>query len=172
MKYPEIKCPYCRIGFGGIKVSIEKVKPIFFASRATKKKMKEGEKTSFQHLDIMWSYDSGLIKDCIHPETLKENLVSYDANQNPVFNEEFTNKLKELRHDFEHNPIDINKDTFEFGAYYIAFVECMNYGYVDGDDEEYDREGMTMERLKELYENGTNLKDALKSFLKKSEGLC
>jgi len=169
MKHSEIKCPYCRIGFGGIKVSVEKTKEKWFQSRATKRKIKEGAKTSFQHLDIMWSYEAGMIRDCKHPEYLKENLISVDDHQNPVFNEEFTNKLKELRKEFENNPVDINKDNFDFDGYYIAFVECMNYGNVEGDDEEYNREEMTGEKLKELYESGTNLKDALRSFIKKTE---
>lgn len=169
MKHPEIKCPYCRIGFGGIKVSVEKPKTKWFMSRAAKRKLKEGAKMSFQHLDIMWSYEAGLIRDCKHPEHLKANLISVDDHQNPIFNEEFSSKLKELRSDFENNPIDINKDSFDFDGYYIAFIECMNYGNLDGDNEEYDREQMTGERLKELYENGTNLKDALRSFIKPSK---
>ena len=50
-----------------------------------------------------------------------------------------------------------------------TFVECMNYGYVDGDDEDYDRENMSNEKLKEMYDKGVNLKDALRSFIVKVE---
>jgi hypothetical protein len=50
----------------------------------------------------------------------------------------------------------------------IAFVECMNYGYVDGEDEEYDRENMTMPKIQQLWENGHNLNESLKAFIKKN----
>jgi hypothetical protein len=50
----------------------------------------------------------------------------------------------------------------------IAFVECMNYGYVDGEDEEYDRENITMPKIQQLWENGHNLNESLKAFIIKN----
>lgn len=168
MKHSEITCPFCRMGFGGIKVNVVKPETKWFMSRAQKRKAKEGIKTTFQHLDLFWSYESGLIKDCLQNEHMKANLLSVDDCGNPTFNEEFSNKLKELQEDFMNDPSYFVNDTCSFDVYYIAFVNCMNWGNLEEDDEEYDRNDMTGERLKELYENGTNLKDALRSFVVKS----
>jgi hypothetical protein len=153
MKHSEITCPFCRIGFGGIKASTPKEKP----------------KTTFEHLDLFWSYEAGLIKTCKDQDTLLKHLVSVDDRGNPTFDEEFTKKLAELKEDFMNDPSYITNDVFDYDAYYVAFVDAMNYGNIEGEDEEFDREHMTGARLKELYDGGTNLKDALRSFIKKTE---
>lgn len=144
MIHPEIKCPYCRIQFGSVKIN---------------------EDNSVEHLDIVWSSDTGLIKKCEQPELVTSNLKSVDEYGNPTFTDEFQNKLTELREKFENNPDDITKENFDFDSYMIAFVECMNYGYVNSDDEDYDRENITIEKLKQMWEDGMTLKDSLKSFI-------
>lgn len=144
--HPEITCPHCRTGFGGHKMSKDKM----------------------IHLDILWSSEYGLQRDC-RQDNISEYIVSVDDRGNPTFTPEFESKLKELKEKFETNPDDIDRDSYSFDDYFISFVECMNYGYVDEDDEEYDRDKMSKEKLKELYENGTNLKDALRSFIIKVE---
>jgi len=149
--HPEITCPYCRTGFGGHKSWKEK----------------DGSQ-KMVHLDVMWSYESGLQTSC-RQDNIYDHVSEMDDNGNPTFTEEFQKKLKELRDKFETNPDDIDKDTYEFGDYHISFVECMNYGYVEGDEEDYDRENMSGEKLKEMYDNGVNLKDALRSFIIKVE---
>src|SRR3989344_9188406 len=120
--HPEITCPYCRIGFGAIKIT--------------------KEDTISQHIDIFWSRDAGLSRICKNVDLLKENLIESDGCQNPKFNEEFTIKLKELRQKFETNPDDISKENFEFCDYRISFVECMNWGDIDDEDENYDRDSI------------------------------
>lgn len=180
MKHTEIKCPYCRIGFGGIKVTPvttvigksekEIDKKTFFGLSKKKVLVSEditSESNEFYHLDICWSSDAGLIKTCENQELLQANLISIDYNGNPIFNESFTHKLDELKHGFVTNPIDISKENFTEEAYIIAFRECMEYGEVDLDDEEYDRSILTIEKVKELYDAGSNLKDALKYFIVK-----
>lgn len=147
MIHPEIKCPYCRIQFGSVKIN---------------------EDNSVEHLDIVWSSDAGLIKKCEQPELVTLNLKSVDEYGNPTFTDEFQSKLTELREKFENNPDDITKENFDFDSYMIAFVECMNYGYVNSDDEDYDRENITIEKLKQIWEMGYNLTEALKSFIVKT----
>jgi hypothetical protein len=144
--HPEITCPHCRTGFGGHKMLKDKM----------------------IHIDILWSRESGLQRDC-QQESIKEHIVEIDDRGNPTFTNEFAAKLKELKEKFETNPDDIDKDTCDFDDYFISFVECMNYGYVDQDGEDYDRESMSREKLEEIYNNGTNLKDALRSFIVKVE---
>lgn len=146
MIHPEIKCPYCRIQFGSVKINEDDV----------------------EHLDILWSSDAGLIKKCEQPELVTSNLKSVDEHGNPTYTDEFQNKLTELRDKFENNPDDITKENFDFESYMIAFVECMNYGYVDGEDEDYDRDNITKEKLKQIWEMGYNLTEALKSFIIKA----
>ncbi len=140
--HPEITCPHCRTGFGG------------------HKEFKEG----MVHLDVIWSYESAMQRKCSQSD-INEHVDEMDDNGNPTFTEEFQKKLKELREKFETNPDDIDNKNYSFDDYYISFVECMNYGYVEGDDEDYDRESMSGEKLKEMYDNGVNLKDALRSFI-------
>jgi len=149
--HPEITCPHCRTGFGGHKSWKEK----------------DGSQ-KMVHLDIMWCYESGLQQDC-QQENIYDNVDNIDGNGNPEFTEDFQKKLKELREKFETNPDDIDKGTCEFGDYHISFVECMNWGELDEEDEDYDRESMSGEKLKEMYDNGVNLKDALRSFIIKVE---
>lgn len=143
--YPEIKCPYCRIQFGHYKI---------------------GDKV--EHVDMLWTSAAGLIKECQNPELVKSNLESVDKNGNPKFNEDFQKKASELRNKFETCPDDITKENFNADDYMIAFVECMNYGYVDGEDEEYDRENITIPKIQQLWENGHNLNESLKAFIKKN----
>lgn len=143
--HKEITCPYCRIGFGGYKVNNDVI----------------------THLDLFWSYESGLTKDCLQQEN-KQFITFIDDRGNPTFTEEFQSKLDELTNKFNTNPDDIDKTSFTYEAYFIAFIQCMNYGYVEGDDEEYDRTNMTGDKIKSLYESGVNLKDCLKSFIIKS----
>lgn len=147
MLHEDITCPYCRIQFGGYKIFQNKL----------------------IHLDILWSYDSGLQRDCEQEDYIKSNIESIDDKGNPKFNDDFKNKLLELRNKFETNPDDITKDNFSFDAFFISFVDCMNYGLVDNPDEneEYNRENMTDEKLEKLYNDGVNLKDALRSFIVK-----
>jgi hypothetical protein len=45
----------------------------------------------------------------------------------------------------------------------------MNYGYVEGEDEDYDRENMTMPKIQQMWENGYNLNEALKAFIIKND---
>ena len=143
--YPEIKCPYCRIQFGHYKI---------------------GDKV--EHVDMLWTSAAGLIKECQNPELVKSNLESVDKYGNPKFNEDFQKKANELRNKFETCPDDITKENFNADDYMIAFVECMNYGYVDGEDEEYDRDNITMPKIQQLWENGHNLNESLKAFIKKN----
>lgn len=147
MIHPEIKCPYCRIQFGSVKINKD---------------------NSVEHLDTFWSSDAGLIKKCEQPELVTSNLKSIDEYGNPTFTDEFQNKLTELSEKFENNPDDITKENFDFDSYMIAFNECMNYGYVNSDDEDYDRENITIEKLKQLWEMGYNLNEALKAFIVKT----
>jgi|LakMenEpi03Aug12_release.lakeMendotaPanAssembly.Ray.scaffolds.fasta_scaffold478702_2 hypothetical protein len=147
MIHPEIKCPYCRIQFGSVKIN---------------------EDNSVEHLDTFWSSDAGLIKKCEQPELVTSNLKSIDEYGNPTFTDEFQNNLTELSEKFENNPDDITKENFDFDSYMIAFNECMNYGYVNSDDEDYDRENITIEKLKQLWEMGYNLNEALKAFIVKT----
>lgn len=144
--HQEITCPHCRTGFGGHKV------------------WKKDGKEKMVHLDIMWCYEYALERDC-QQENIMDFVVEIDDNGNPKFTDEYQIKFKELRNKFENNPDDISKDTCDFGDYQISFVECMNWGELDGDDENYDRESMSGEKLKEMYDNGVNLKDALRSFI-------
>ncbi len=141
--HPEITCPYCRIGFGGHKKSRE---------------------DKIVHLDVMWCYEYALQRDC-QQKNINELISEVDDHGNPKFTEEYSIKFKELREKFERNPDDISKDTCSFDEYYISFVECMNWGELDSEEEEYDREKISGEKLKELYDSGINLEDALKSFL-------
>jgi hypothetical protein len=45
----------------------------------------------------------------------------------------------------------------------------MNYGYVEGEYEDYDRENMTKPKIQQLWENGHNLNEALKAFIIKND---
>lgn len=146
-QYPEITCPYCRIQFGNYKINEKDV----------------------EHLDIIWSSESGLVRKCKQPELVLENIESVDEFSNPVFKSEFQKKIEDLRQKFENEPNDITNENFDYESYEIAFLECMNYGNIGNDNEEYDREKMSREVLKEIWQKGTNLKDALKSFLIKVE---
>jgi hypothetical protein len=146
MIHQEIKCPYCRIQFGHYKIGKE-----------------------VEHVDMLWTSEAGLIKTCQDSELVRANITSLDKNGNPKFNDDFQKKLNELRSKFETCPDDITKETFNADDYMIAFVECMNYGYVDGEDEDYDRENMTMPKIQQMWENGHNLNEALKAFIKKND---
>jgi len=141
--HPEITCPHCRTGFGG---------------------HKDFGKEGIVHLDIAWSYESALTLKC-QQEDIKEHIAKMDDNGNPTFEKEFDKKLKELREKFETNPDDIDKNTYEYNDYYYSFVECINWGEIEEEDEEFDRESMTGEKLEEMYNNGVNLKDAVRSFI-------
>lgn len=145
MIHQEIKCPYCRIQFGYYKIGKE-----------------------VDHVDMLWTSEAGLIKTCQDPELIRANIASSDEYGNPKFNDDFQKKLNELRNKFETCPDDITKETFNADDYMIAFVECMNYGYVEGEDEDYDRENMTKPKIQQLWENGHNLNEALKAFIKKN----
>ena len=175
--HPEITCPYCRIGFGAHKVSFKKVeakteekKTGFFKSIFVRKEnnAKEREIAGIIHLDPMWSADAGLMRDCTQVDFLKQFIESVDDHENPKFTADFKLKLNQLRTKFETNPDDISKENFSDSDYYIAFYECLNYGCVENEDEEeYDREQMKGGAIKKLYEDGVNLNDALRSFIRK-----
>lgn len=143
--YPEIKCPYCRTQFGSYKI---------------------GDKV--QHLDILWTSEAGLVKDCQDPEFVKANIESTDKYGNPKFNEDFQKKVTQLRDKFDTCPDDITKEDFEFDDYMTVFVECMNYGYIEGEDEKYDRDNITIPKLKQLWESGYSLNESLRSFIIKN----
>jgi|688.fasta_scaffold06365_17 hypothetical protein len=117
---------------------------------------------------MLWTSEAGLIKTCQDPELVRANIANLDEYGNPKFNDDFQKKLNELRNKFETCPDDITKETFNVDDYMIAFVECMNYGYVDGEDEDYDRENMTKPKIQQIWENGHNLNEALKAFIKKN----
>jgi len=144
--HQEITCPYCRIQFGNYKI---------------------GQDNKVEHLDVLWTSEAGLIRKCQQPEMVLANMESVDEYGNPKFTESFQTKLTELRNKFEYNPDDISKENVSFDDYMIAFVECMNYGYVEGEDEDYDREDMTKPKIQQMWENGYNLNEALKAFIKK-----
>lgn len=143
--YPEIKCPYCRTQFGSYKIN-DKV----------------------QHIDILWTSEAGLVKDCQDPDFVKANIESIDEYGNPKFNDDFQKKVTELRDKFETCPDDITKEDFKFEDYMTVFVECMNYGSVEGEDEDYDRDNMSKEKLKELWEKGLSLNESLRTFIIKN----
>jgi hypothetical protein len=163
--YQEITCPYCRIGFGAIKIFDKREKKSFLQKVGLSN---PSITRTVEHLDILWTNESGLIKTCTQSDYVLSQLLSVDDSGNPTFKDDFQNKLNELREKFETNPDDISKETVSIGDFMISFVECMNYGSVEGEDEEYDREIIKQENFKELYESGINLKDALKKFIIKS----
>jgi hypothetical protein len=144
----EITCPYCRIQFGNYKISKE---------------------NKVEHIDIFWSSECGLIRECQQSEIVLANMESVDEYGNPKFTESFQTKLTELRNKFENKPDDISKENTTFDDYMVAFIECMNYGYVDGDDEEYDKEDITKPKIQQIYEDGVNLYEALRIFIKESK---
>ena len=128
---------------------------------------KISKENKVEHLDIIWSSESGLVRECQQPEMVLANMESVDEYGNPTFTESFQKKLSELRNKFENNPDDISKENTSFDDYMVAFVECMNYGYVDVDDEDYDREDMTKPKIQQMWENGYNLYESLRAFIKK-----
>jgi hypothetical protein len=127
---------------------------------------KISKENKVEHLDIIWSSESGLVRECQQPEMVLANMESVDEYGNPTFAESFQKKLSELRNKFENNPDDISKENVSFDDYIIAFVECMNYGYVEGEDGNYDREDMTKPKIQQMWENGYNLYEALRAFIK------
>ena len=52
---------------------------------------------------------------------------SIDDNGNPTFNESFSHKLEELKHNFVTNPIDITKENFTEEEYIIAENYLLTY---------------------------------------------
>jgi len=133
--HDEIKCPFCRAGFGALKIS----------------------NMAVNHIDIFWSYESGLTLDCADPGTILRNLLSIDENQNPIFNIEFGNKMTDLRDKFLSDPSDIDNTNTSIEDFKILFKECSSYGdVIDGL-----RDGIKWSDVDELYHAGVNLKDVL-----------
>lgn len=141
MKYPEITCPYCRIGFGG----------------GTPKVLHDG----IVHLDIAFSQESGMSIMCEQQDYVRSQIVSIDSYQNPIFTPVYAIKLKVLQEEFLSDPSYISKDTFDSKAYFYAFLEGYNYGEICPDDKEF--RPVTGKEVQNFYESGTNLYDALKS---------
>jgi len=143
--HKEIICPYCRIGFGAIKVDQNKI---------------------YSHLDLFWSREAGLVRNCENNELLKLHTLIIDENGNPKFDEEFENIMQTLRKKFIINPDDITKNLYDLDSYFIAFVECLNYGELieDEENEKFDRESMTNEKIEDFYNKGISIKEALLSF--------
>jgi len=163
--HSEITCPYCRVGFGGVKVKSEKPKLKWFMSRAAKRKAREGIKMEFQHLDIFWSFESGLIVDCKNAELLKVNLDGVDERGNPKFKPEFEEKLKQLKEKYDSKPDDIRQDTCEWNDFHILFANALNWGMIDGDDEEFDRESIKWEDVEIMYKENKSLYDILRHYI-------
>jgi len=160
--HPEITCPFCRVGFGGLKVS--QIKP-------TKKwyelfkVLPEPEVKSIIHLDIFWSREAGMHVDCKNIDLLKTKIDKIDENGNPIFQEEFQLKLKELVNKYSYYPDDLSKDTCEWRDFQITFSYLMNWGMIDGDYEEYNRESMKWEDIKIMYDEGKSVYEALRHYV-------
>ena len=131
-----------------------------------KKKSVEDAK-ELVHMDLFWSSDAGLHRTCTQPEYIQSQAISWTDGK-PVFNDEFSAKIKKLRDDFESKPVDISKENFDWEAFFIAFSDCMNWGYVAEDDEEYVSD-ITKDKVKNLYDNGLNLHECLRNFIVKSQ---
>ena len=147
-KHPEITCPYCRVGFGTLKST---------------------SKDKFQHLDLFWSYESGLIVDCENNDVLALNLEKMDDKGNPKFKTEFEEKLKELQEENSKKPDDICKDTCSWDSFQTLFVNAINWGSIDEEDEEYDRESMKWEDIELMYNENKNLYEILRHYIVKAK---
>lgn len=164
--FSEITCPYCRIGFPPIKISDEYgIKKGNWKTLWKSKKIITGKKV--EHLDLFHSYEAGLILDCKQSEYILGNIESIDSNGNPTFKQDFQDKINILKEKFYNNPSDIDKDNINFYDFCLAFKECMNYGNIEGEDESYS--DITVDAVKKLYDQGLNLKECLKSFIKKEQ---
>ena len=165
--HPEIDCPYCRVGFGVIKANLTKPDLKWFMSKSKKKKLISDakEKATFQHLDLFWSYESGLITDCKNADVLIKNIDSIDDNGNVKFTSEFEQKLKELKEKYDIKPDDITKETCDWKSFNTLFINALNWGMIDGDDEEFDRESMKWEDIEKMYNEGKNLYDILRFYV-------
>lgn len=117
------------------------------------------------HLDIFWSREAGMHTDCKNFDLLKSKIESIDENGNPVFKDNFQEKIAELNNKYNYYPEDINKDTCDWKDFQIVLVYCMNWGMIDGDYEDFDRESMKWEEIKDKYNEGKSAYEILRSYI-------
>ena len=117
------------------------------------------------HLDIMFSRESGLQANCKQIDFVKENINSIDENGNIIFKSEFDIKIKALNEKYNYKPDDICKDTCDWNAFHTLFINAMNWGMLDGDNEDYDRESMRWEDIESMYHENKNLYEILRNYI-------
>lgn len=145
MLHPEITCPYCRIQIGGYKITQNEI----------------------THLDVCFTYEAGLSLICQQQEYVKSHIIETDKNGNPEFTEDFKRKIKELEELFYTNPVDVNKETFSCEDFVLAFRECIEWGDVIEEGEKR-LDKILIQDVKDLYQQGKNLKEAIRHFVIKS----
>lgn len=164
--YPELSCPFCRVGFGGLKARMTKPTHKWYKFW---EKPKSPEIDTIFHLDIFWSRESGLHTDCQNLEYLKTQIKSVDENGNLILTEELQKKIKELNDKYNYKPDDIKNDTCDWKDFHILFANALNWGMVDGDNEEYDRESMKWDDIRVMFDEGKNLYEILRHYIVESE---
>jgi hypothetical protein len=146
MQHEEITCPFCRIQLGA-----------YFEIN--------GE---ISHMDIMWSPESGLSMKCQQPDIT--DYIEEIPKQGPIkFKAEFQEKLDQLGEKANTCPDDISKENFDYKDFQYAFINALNWGEIEADDEEYDRSKIEWENVKQMYDEGKSLYEILKTFIVKSE---
>jgi hypothetical protein len=128
------KCPYCKIGFSVMCESKEKL----------------------MHLDICWSSDSGLQRNCSDLEAITPHIVDNpDYGTKFSLSKEMQEKFDELNESFHSDPSEFSKLNTEFENFLVLIGEFFRYS--DWMDDREVKEGSGNKILEDLYEEGLNL---------------
>lgn len=132
------KCPYCQIGFTVMCSAIDK----------------------FEHIDIMWSYESGAMFKCEDRDSLYPHIV-----KNPKFASGFSLSpdmqriFNELNDDFHKDPSGFSKENVDLNTFGALLGEFFRYSeYMD--DRQLDEDD-PMKIATDMYDEGKNLKEIM-----------
>jgi hypothetical protein len=128
------KCPYCKIGFDVICTSPDQL----------------------VHMDIIWSSESGLQRDCQDLEAIKPYIISNEKYGTKFsLTEEMQKKFQELNAEFHNDPSYFYKENIELEDLTVLIGEIVRYSdYMNGREV---KSGISFENITALYVAGKNL---------------
>lgn len=139
----EITCPYCVMQFGGVGAYFN------FNGKVN-------------HVDIMFSSEAGQSVGCTQKDILKF------MNGEKGLKEEYKLFFNGLSEKFKSDPSFFTKETTDFNGFVMGLMEVMNYGELEGEDEEYDRGSIKMDEVKSYFNEGMDLKTVMMKYIIKS----